>query len=197
MNAVVDRLVDINIVKLVILFRRRVQGFLCAINTGRHAQTIVHHFNVISSISCRTRRSILPVIVTYGGVSHRGINTLVIVRHSIDLTSIMSANRALSTVVGRQLVRGVFFGGSPLRSNTVVVSGGEVGTTKYVLPISRSLDVPHRLNLERHTTVNVSRRSSTVTVTISRRANHVAVIIGNRVAINVAPRALRDFLAKD
>lgn len=141
------------------------------------------------------RSSVVPIMVTYLDVKGRGINTLVIVRRGIPLSRVIHANRVVSTTVGRHLVRGVFFGGDPLRSKTVIVDGGHVGTTKYVLPISRSLGVPGRLNLHRQTTVNVSRRSSTRTVVISRRAKTVSITCHKRFCLHLGTRRLRDVLA--
>lgn len=140
-------------------------------------------------------RAVVPVIVTYVSLSHNGIKTLVIVRHNVHLSSVISANSIVSTHVGRQLVRGVFFGGSPLRSNTVVVINGHVHTTNYVLPISRGRSVPGRLKLHRHTTLNVSRSSSTVTVIISRRANNVDITVGNTFRLELSTRGLRGVLS--
>lgn len=134
-------------------------------------------------------------MVTYVDVKGRGINTLVIVRRGLPLSSIIHAKRVVGTSVGRHLVRGVFFGGDPLRSKTVIVDGGHVGTTKYVLPISRGLSVPGRLKLERHTTVKVSRISSTRTVVMSRRAKNVSITCGKRFCLHLGTRRLRDLLA--
>lgn len=174
LNSVFSGLIDIKILTLVILFRSRVEHFLLALNSRRRTDTLMHFLANGGGRGLR-RSSVVPVIVTYVDVKGRGMKTLVIVRHGMPLSSIVHANRVVSTGVGRQLVRGVFFGGDPLRSNTVMVDGGHVGTTKYVLPMSRGLSVPGRLKLHRQTTVNVSRISSTLTVVISRRAKTVSI----------------------
>lgn len=194
LNSVFGALVGINILTLVMLFRSRVHHFLLALNSRRRIGTLTHFFAKGGGRSLR-RRSVVPIMVTYVDVNGRGMNTLVIVRRGIPLSKMMHAKRVVGTSMGRHLVRGVFFGGDPLRSNTVMVDGGHVGTTKYVLPMSRGLSVPGRLKLHRHTTVKVSRRSSTRTVVMSRRAKSVSITCRKRFCLHLDTRRLRDLLA--
>lgn len=197
LNSVLSGLIDIKIVTLVIVFRRSVHQFLCRVNSRGDVHQLIHFFRSDGRDRGRTGgRAVVPVILTYVDVTGGCINTLVIVRQNIPLGSVVSANRRVSTGVGRHLVRGVFFGGSPLRSKTVIMDGGQVVTTNYVLPIDRGLSVPGRLKLHRHTTLNVSRDDSTVTIVISRRAKQVDITVGNRFGLQLSTRRLRDVLAR-
>lgn len=194
LKSVFSGLIDMNILTLVVLFRSSVHQFLIALNSrGR----LKHFFHFLAKGGRRGARgtSVVPVMLTYVDVDGKGIKTLVIVRGDMPLGSVVHAKRVVGTGIGRQLVRGVFFGGDPLRSKTVVVHRGQVRTTNYVLPMSRSLGVPGRLKLERQTTVNMSRRASTLTVVISRRANNVSITCGKRFRLELATRRLRHVLA--
>lgn len=139
---------------------------------------------------------VTPIILTYVGVTGGGAKTLVYVRRSISLAICRRANRVFGTSTGTHLVRGVFFGGDPLRSNTVVVTSGHVGTTNYVLPITRGTGLPGSVKLHRHSNLKVSLRASTLMVVISRRHKGVSITRGNGVRIGIATRSLRRVLSK-
>ncbi len=127
----------------------------------------------------------------------RGVNTLIIVRHTAPLNRVNRSNALVRTRPSNRLVSGVFFGGTPLRSNTLVVHSKQLCTTKYVLPLARGRRVDHRLNAHRHTNINVDRGSSTLIVVLSRRANIVSLTRSNRLGHGFSRSTLMGRLTRE
>ncbi len=127
-------------------------------------------------------RDVSGVYGTTNFVRRGGVNTLVIFRHRARLNRVVGANAVVSTISSISIIGGVFFPGSPLRSNTIVIHSNEVCTTNYVLPLDGTSLLGSSVNAHRHTTVNVDRGDSTIILIISRRANAVSVTRNNGVA---------------
>ncbi len=184
--------VRLKLVTVLVIFRPRLEHNLRRLNEG--------NVNGVFDFTKRCRRraegAVATAIRTYQDVSGDHVNTLVIFRHASGLHRVVRANVSVGTGMDTRLVVGVFVPGAPLRSKTVVVEGGRVTSTAYFLPLARGRDLDGRLNAQRETNVNVSRRSSTIIIVMSRRAKEVSVTLSNRLRAGLAPSKLRRVLIR-
>jgi diadenylate cyclase len=122
------------------------------------------------------------------------VGALIVIEREVGLNDITRTGKRVDGVVSAELLRTVFFPGSPLHDGAAVVRGDRLVAAGAVLPLSERDDVGALLGTRHRAALGLSEQTDAAVVIVSEESGAVSFAFERKLYTNLSDEALRKHL---
>lgn len=122
------------------------------------------------------------------------VGALIVFEREVGLNDIIRTGKRVDGVVSTELLRTIFFPGSPLHDGAAVIRGDRVVAAGCVLPLSERDDVGALFGTRHRAALGLSEQTDAVVVIVSEESGAVSCAFEGKLFANLTDDALRQQL---
>ncbi len=176
------------VIALIILFQPELRLALEQIGRG-------HIFAGFSSLRQeQIARSIDELVYAARQLSREHIGALIVIEREVGLNNVIQTGRRTEAVVSSDLLRTIFYPGTPLHDLATVIRGDRIVAAGCLLPLAERRDVRGLLGTRHRAALGLSETTDAVIVVVSEETGAISLAVDGRLYGNMAPDAVKQRL---
>jgi len=122
------------------------------------------------------------------------IGALIVVEREVGLNDILQTGRRMDAVLSSDLLRTIFYPGTPLHDLATVIRGDRVVAAGCLLPLTERRDVRGMLGTRHRAALGLSETTDAVVIAVSEETGGISLAADGRLYGNLTPDILRQRL---
>ncbi len=189
MNFLFDRLLDVGLIALVVLFQPELRRMLDHLGSMKLKKILgVHKENQEADFM------INQVVKACEAMSRERIGALVVFQRDVRLDDYAKTGTVIDAQVTEQLIRNIFFPRASLHDGAVMICDGRISAAGCVLPLSDTNRLSADLGTRHRAAVGMSEATDAVVVIVSEETGAMSVAVGGMLKRHLAPQTLERLL---
>ncbi len=197
LGSIFDKLVNVGVLVLIILFQEEIRRFLLTLGSHRHVNSLIHFFTGNSKKREENHKDIMPIVMACMNMSKRRVGALIVLEHNMPLEEVVRTGEAIDANISQRLIENIFFKNSPLHDGAMVISKKRIKAAGCILPVSHSLDIPKELGLRHRAAMGISQVSDAHAVIVSEETGGISVAYKGQFHLRLTAEELESLLVKD
>lgn len=195
LGGILDKLVNVGVLALVILFQEEIRQFFSSIGTRRRANFIFRLFS--KKKENPHRKEILPVVMACMNMSRQKVGAIIVIERNVGLGEIMRTGEIINADISQRLIENIFFKNSPLHDGAMVISHGRIMAAGCILPVSHDVDIPKALGLRHRSALGISQKSDCLALIVSEETGGISIATNGRFNLRLSPEELEQKLTDE
>lgn len=200
LGSFLDKLVDVGVIALIVLFQDEIRKFLYNVGAHRRVRAFARLF-----ISKRDdeeskkalKEAIMPIVMASMNMSRGKVGALIVIERAMPLGEIASTGDKIDSNINQRLIENIFFKNSPLHDGAVIISKRRIIAAGCILPVSHDMDIPKELGLRHRAAMGISQESDAVAVVVSEETGAISVAVGGQFRLRLSAEELESILTKE
>ena len=191
---VLDRVVELGILALVILFQPELRRLLEKMGSGRIGQVFA---SSKEPEGAEVERAIQQTTEAYADMSRDKVGALMVFERQNLLDDIIKTGTPLDCSVSSELLKNLFWNKAPLHDGAVIVRDGRIVGAGCMLPLSSNVNLSRDLGMRHRAGIGMSENSDAVVVIVSEETGSISVAIGGMLKRHLKPETLENILRNE
>ena len=196
LGAVMDKLVDVGVIALIVLFADDIRHFFRDIGTSTRTRKLFHWL---------TRRhngqgdvtKWEPVAKACESMSHRKEGALIVIGQNDELHDVIATGEEVNANVNQLLIENIFFKNSPLHDGAMIIVGDRIESAACILPLSQSEELPKSFGLRHRSAMGIAEKTNAVAVVVSEETGTITVFHKGSFQRDLSEGQLTQFLSNN
>lgn len=193
LNYLLDRVLELGIVAIVIVFQPELRRFLERIG-GRSVKGLM---GINANPNYETEHAIDETVLACEEMSEERCGALIVFERDNSLEQICATGTVVDAAVSQELVRNIFFPKAALHDGAMIVQNGRIGAAGCVLPLSENRKISTDLGTRHRAGIGMSETSDAVVIIVSEETGTISVAIGGMLKRQFSPETLKKLLQKE
>ena len=194
LGAVMDKLVDVGVIALIVLFADDIRHFFRDIGTTTRTRKLFHWL-----VRRRHAEGDLtkwePVVKACESMSHRKEGALIVIGQNDELHDVKDTGEKVNANVNQLLIENIFFKNSPLHDGAMLIIGDRIEAAACILPVSQSEELPKSFGLRHRAAMGIVEKTNAVAVVVSEETGNITVFHKGSFQRNLSVKDLAQYLA--
>ena len=191
---VLDRVVELGILALVILFQPELRRLLEKMGSGRIGQVFA---SSKEPEGAEVERAIQQTTEAYADMSRDKVGALMVFERQNLLDDIIKTGTPLDCSVASELLKNLFWNKAPLHDGAVIVRDGRIVGAGCMLPLSSNVNLSRDLGMRHRAGIGMSENSDAVVVIVSEETGSISAAVGGMLKRHLAPETLERLLRNE
>ncbi len=139
-------------------------------------------------------RLIDELVLSTRQLSRERIGALVVVEREVGLNDVIQTGRQVDALASADLLRTIFYPGTPLHDLAAVIRGNRVAAAGCLLPLTERRDVRGLLGTRHRAALGLSETTDAVVIVISEETGAASLAVDGRLYSNVTPDNMKQRL---
>ena len=139
-------------------------------------------------------RLVDELVLSARQLSRERIGALIVVEREVGLNDVVQTGRRLDALASADLLRTVFYPGTPLHDLAAVIRGDRVVAAGCLLPLTERRDVRGLLGTRHRAALGLSETTDAVVTVVSEETGTVSLAVDGRLYSNLTADALKQRL---
>ena len=193
LNYLLDRVLELGVVALVIVFQPELRRFLARIG----GSSVKGLLGITPVTTDNTEEVIHETVLACDAMSKERVGALIVFERSNSLEQIAATGKRVDASVSQELIRNIFFPKAALHDGAMIINRGRIDSAGCVLPLSDNRSISSDLGTRHRAGVGVSENSDAVVVIVSEETGTISVAIGGMLKRHLAMETLRKLLQQE
>ena len=188
-RTVLNRVVDIGVIALIILFQPELRRFLEQMGSGK-----IKELFVAESYSNDLETAVKETVEAYASLSRDKVGALMVFERRTLLDDVLKTGTALDCQVSAELLKNLFWNKAPLHDGAVIVRNGRIVGAGCMLPLSGNVNLSRDLGMRHRAGIGASENSDAVVAIVSEETGSISVAINGMLKRHLSPETLERML---
>lgn len=200
LGSFLDKLVDVGVIALIVLFQDEIKRFLYNVGAHRRMRAFARLFtsNRDEEESKKIlKEAIMPIVMASMNMSRSKVGALIVIERAMPLGEIAVTGDQIDSNINQRLIENIFFKNSPLHDGAVIISKKRIKAAGCILPVSHDMDIPKELGLRHRAAMGISQESDAVAVVVSEETGSISVAVGGKFYLRLSAEELESILTKE
>ena len=175
LGSIFDKLVNVGVLALIIIFQKEIRRFLFTLGSHNHANALVRFFTRGNKKNAIEHDDMVPIVMACMNMAKQKIGALIVIEHQIALNDVMRTGDTIDARITQRLIENIFFKNSPLHDGAMVISKERIKAAGCILPVSHNLDIPKELGLRHRAALGISQVSDAHAIIVSEETGSISV----------------------
>ena len=172
-GTLMDKIIDIGLFILVILFQDQIKRFLIELGSHKGWGFIGNVFKHRSATD-ESKRWIMPVVYACMSMSKSKTGALIVVQQQVPLDDYEHTGDVINADINTRLIENIFFKNSPLHDGAVIVAENKIMSAGCILPVSHDTSLPRYLGLRHRSALGIAQATDAVAVVVSEETGNIS-----------------------
>ena len=195
LGAVMNKLVDVGVIALIVLFADDIRHFFRDIGTSTRTRKLFHWLVRRHNGQDLTKWD--PVVKACESMSNNKEGALIVIGETDELHDVIATGEAVNANINQFLIENIFFKNSPLHDGAMIIVGDRIESAACILPISQSEDLPKAFGLRHRSAMGIAEKTNAVAVVVSEETGIISVFHKGSFQRNMTADALTRFLSEN
>ncbi len=197
LGSIFDKLINVGVLALFILFQKEIRRFLLTIGSHQYVRGVVHLFTGNRKQKTERHEGIMPIVMACLSMSKQKVGALIILEHSTPLDDAIRTGDAIDANINQRLIENIFFKNSPLHDGAMIIGKNRIKAAGCILPVSHNLDIPKELGLRHRAAMGISQVSDAHAIIVSEETGGISVAYKGQFYLRLTPEELESLLTKE
>ncbi len=139
-------------------------------------------------------RLIDELVLSARQLSRERIGALIVIEREVGLNDVIQTGRRIDAVASTDLLRTIFYPGTPLHDLAVVVRGDRIVAAGCLLPLTERRDVRGLLGTRHRAALGLSETTDAAVIVVSEETGATSLATSGRLYSNLTPDVLKQRL---
>lgn len=197
-GAILDKVVDVGLLILIIVFQKEIREFLQTLGSNRWIRSFVNFFKpkerksgVDEDIS-----TIMPIVLAVMDMSKRKEGALIAIQQDMPLDIFVETGEELNANISSRLIENIFFKNSPLHDGAMIIVGKKIRAAGCILPVSQNNDIPKEMGLRHRSALGLSEETDAKVIIVSEERGKISVAHKGHLRVDISAEDLQKILAE-
>lgn len=196
LGAVMNKLVDVGVIALIVLFADDIRHFFRDIGTSTRTRKLFHWL-VRRRHADGDLSKWEPIVKACDSMSHRKEGALIVLGQNDELHDVIATGEEVNANVNQLLIENIFFKNSPLHDGAMIIVGDRIESAACILPLSQSEELPKEFGLRHRSAMGISEKTNAVAVVVSEETGIISVFRKGSFQRNISGQDLAKYLAEN
>ena len=196
LGTILDKLVNVGVLALIILFQEEIRRFLLTLGSHRHVRALVRFFTGNKKKET-THDDIMPIVMACLSMGKQKVGALIVIEHNMPLDDVVRTGEVIDANINQRLIENIFFKNSPLHDGAMVISKQRIKAAGCILPVSHNLDIPKELGLRHRAAMGISQVSDAHAIIVSEETGGISVAYKGQFFLRLTAEELERILTRD
>ena len=173
LGAVMNKLVDVGVLALIVLFADDIRHFFRDIGTSTRTRKLFHW--LIRRHNGQDMTKWEPLVKACESMSHRKEGALIVIGETDELHDVIATGETVNANVNQLLIENIFFKNSPLHDGAMIIVGDRIESAACILPLSQSEELPKSFGLRHRSAMGITEKTNAVAVVVSEETGIITV----------------------
>ena len=172
-GTLMDKIIDIGLFILVILFQDQIKRFLIELGSHKGWGFIGNVFKHRSATD-ESKRWIMPVVYACMSMSKSKTGALIVVQQQVPLDDYEHTGDVINADINTRLIENIFFKNSPLHDGAVIVAENKTMSAGCILPVSHDTTLPRYLGLRHRSALGIAQATDAIAIVVSEETGNIS-----------------------
>jgi len=177
------------VIALIILFQPELRLALEQIGRGH-----IFGAGLTSMQREQITRLVDELVLSARQLSRERIGALIVIEREVGLNDVIQTGRRIDAVASADLLRTIFYPGTPLHDLAAVVRGERLVAAGCLLPLTERRDVRGLLGTRHRAALGLSETTDAAVIVVSEETGAVSLAVDGRLYSNLTPDVLKQRL---
>jgi diadenylate cyclase len=139
-------------------------------------------------------RLVDELVLSARQLSRERIGALIVLEREVGLNDIVQTGRRVDAVASADLLRTIFYPGTPLHDLAAVIRGERMAAAGCLLPLTQRRDVRGLLGTRHRAALGLSETTDAAVIVVSEETGAVSLAVDGRLYSNLTPDVLKQRL---
>lgn len=194
LGSIFDKLVNVGVLALIIIFQKEIRRFLFTLGSHNHANALVRFFTRGNKKNAIEHDDMVPIVMACMNMAKQKIGALIVIEHQIALNDVMRTGDTIDARITQRLIENIFFKNSPLHDGAMIISKERIKAAGCILPVSHNLDIPKELGLRHRAALGISQVSDAHAIIVSEETGSISVAHEGKFHLHLTPEELEQLI---
>ena len=195
LGAVMNKLVDVGVLALIVLFADDIRHFFRDIGTSTRTRKLFHW--LVRRHNGQDLTKWEPLVKACENMSQNLEGALIVIGETDELHDIIATGEQVNANINQFLIENIFFKNSPLHDGAMIIVGDRIESAACILPISQSEDLPKSFGLRHRSAMGIAEKTNAVAVVVSEETGIISVFHKGSFQRDMTADALTHFLSEN
>ena len=197
LGSIFDKLVNVGVLALIIIFQKEIRRFLFTLGSHNHANALVRFFTRGGKKNSIEHDDMVPIVMACMNMSKQKVGALIVIEHQVALSDVMRTGDTIDARITQRLIENIFFKNSPLHDGAMVISKERIKAAGCILPVSHNLDIPKELGLRHRAARGVSQETDALAIIVSEETGGISAAYKGQFHLRLTAEELERILTKE
>ena len=196
LGSIFDKLVNVGVLALIVLFQDEVRKFLVTVGSHKRWRHLLRFLRKDQQEKIE-RTDIMPIVMACMSMSKTKTGALIVVEKNLPLNEIIRSGDTINADVNQRLIENIFFKNSPLHDGAMIIRHKQIIAAGCILPVSHDLNIPKELGLRHRAAMGVSQETDALAIIVSEETGSISVAHKGQFYLRLTAEELERILTKD
>ena len=197
LGSIFDKLVNVGVLALIILFQDEIRRFLLTLGSHRKLGGLIHFFSGGKSKVDTSHEDLMPIVMACISMGKQKVGALIVLEHATPLDDVVRTGEVIDASVNQRLIENIFFKNSPLHDGAMVISKRRIKAAGCILPVSHNMDIPKELGLRHRAAMGISQVSDAHAIIVSEETGSISVAYKGQFHLRLTAEELESLLTQN
>ncbi len=192
MNYLLDKILEIGLIALVIMFQPELRRMLEKLG-GKSLREVLSMKEEQREID----RVIAQTVSACETMSKERTGVLIVFERDTSLMEYQKSGTVIDAQVSSELLRNIFFTKAALHDGAVIIRNERIAAAGCVLPLTQNRNISSDLGTRHRAAIGMSEVSDAVVVIVSEETGTISVAVGGMLKRHLAPQTLEKLLLNE
>ena len=194
LGAILDKLVDVGVLAIIILFADDIRQFFRELGTTRSTRRLFEWLTRRKHEDDSSKW--IPLANACEEMGHRREGALIVIGNNDELRDIRKTGEPVNADMNQLLIENIFFKNSPLHDGAMIIIGERIDSAACILPISASEMLPKVFGLRHRAAMGIAERTNAVAVVVSEETGKITAFHNSSFQSDLDASTLKAFLSE-
>lgn len=194
LGAILNKLVDVGVLAIIILFADDIRQFFRELGTTRSTRKVFEWLTRRKHEDDSSKW--LPLVYACEDMGSRREGALIVIGSSDELRDIRKTGEPVNADMNQLLIENIFFKNSPLHDGAMIIIGERIDSAACILPVSASETLPKSFGLRHRAAMGIAERTNAVAVVVSEETGKITAFHNSSFQSDLDASTLREFLSE-
>ena len=196
LGSIFDKLVNVGVLALIVLFQDEVRKFLVTVGSHKRWRHLLRFLRKDQQEKIE-RTDIMPIVMACMSMSKTKTGALIVVEKNLPLNEIIRSGDTINADVNQRLIENIFFKNSPLHDGAMIIRHKQIIAAGCILPVSHDLNIPKELGLRHRAAMGVSQETDALAIIVSEETGGISVAHKGQFHLRLTAEELERILTKE
>jgi uncharacterized protein (TIGR00159 family) len=195
-SAIIGQVIGVGVIALLIVFQQEIRTFLLAIGNrymSRNRFSFDRYFPS-GGVDQSTSQIVEEIVHAVESMAQSRTGALIAVGRTSRLDIYSEGGELLNALVTDELLKTIFYKGSPLHDGAVLIQNGKIFAARCPLPSTDQTGLPARFGMRHRAGIGLTEQTDAVVIIVSEERGRISVADAGKIHEDVTPNELRQML---
>lgn len=195
MGAILDKVINVGVLVLIILFQDDIRRFLIALGSHKGWKFLGKLFGKRNENGENERSLVAPIVLACMNMAKKKTGALICIEQDMDLVAFEHTGEMFNADVNARLIENIFFKNSPLHDGAMIIAKNRIRAAGCILPVAQTASLPKEMGLRHRSGLGMSLETDALVIIVSEERGKISVAHNGNLSVNVTAEELQQILS--